>query len=357
MEKVDNVPIFFIVGRPRSGTTLLRTLFDAHPDVCIPVECKFIIDLYPKYGKITLWTKSLLKDFFLDLLEQWRFDIWKTDNEKLLTDLLECAGENTYANICKVVYLNYPSFFNKNEIKIFGDKNPGYTIYTERLLKIFPDAKFIHITRDYRDNYISITNVDFEMPIISMTVAKWVNFINKFNRAAKRHPGKYTNIRFEDLVNDPVNQFKRLCQFVGIEYSEEVFDFYKKKKEVIELYSEAFINKYQSSLLEKVNPKKAGIWKTQLADNKVRMADYVAGKTAALAGYERKYSSFGLGTRLKALPGITLGLIFRMGMVVVDWMPYKVRAFVMNKGPIILAGIFLRIFKPAKYREMQAMRG
>ncbi len=356
MEKIDQTPIFFIVGRPRSGTTLLRTLFDAHPDVCIPVECKFIIDLYPKYGNIKHWSKAILKDFFLDLVEQWRFDIWKMDNEKLLTDILECEGENTYAHICKVVYRNYPSFFNKNEIKIFGDKNPGYTIYTERLKKIFPDAKFIHITRDYRDNYISITNVDFEMPIISMTVAKWVNFVKKFRRAALKNPGDYTTIKFEDLVHDPVNQFRRLCKFVGIDYSEEVFDFYKKREEVLNQYSEAFIMKYQSSLLEKINPKKAGIWKSQLPDRKVRIADAVAGKTADIAGYERKYKSAGPGIYLLALPGLTLALIFRMGMVVVDLMPYKIRAFVMNKGPIYLAGIFLRLFKPAKYREMQSMR-
>ncbi|NQU34666.1 MAG: sulfotransferase [Bacteroidetes bacterium] len=52
MEQLNKIPFFFVVGRPRSGTTLLRTLFDAHPNVSFPPECQFIINLYPKYGKI-----------------------------------------------------------------------------------------------------------------------------------------------------------------------------------------------------------------------------------------------------------------------------------------------------------------
>ncbi len=61
--KQKGIPIFFVVGRPRSGTTLLRTLFDAHPNVLVPPECQFIINLYPKYGKVTNWSKKNLESF------------------------------------------------------------------------------------------------------------------------------------------------------------------------------------------------------------------------------------------------------------------------------------------------------
>ena len=69
MAELSQIPFFFIVGRPRSGTTLLRTLFDAHPNVTIPPECQFIVNLYPKYGKTSNWTESLLLSFHEDLLE------------------------------------------------------------------------------------------------------------------------------------------------------------------------------------------------------------------------------------------------------------------------------------------------
>lgn len=50
MVNIADTPFIFIVGRPRSGTTLLRTLYDAHPNVNIPPECQFVVNLYGKYG-------------------------------------------------------------------------------------------------------------------------------------------------------------------------------------------------------------------------------------------------------------------------------------------------------------------
>ena len=52
MRTLDRIPIFFIVGRPRSGTTLLRALFETNPNVCFPPECQFIINIYPEYGNL-----------------------------------------------------------------------------------------------------------------------------------------------------------------------------------------------------------------------------------------------------------------------------------------------------------------
>ena len=66
-QKVEKIPVFFILGRPRSGTTLLRTLFDAHPNVATPVECAFIINMRQKYAKVTNWTKELLTSFHEDV--------------------------------------------------------------------------------------------------------------------------------------------------------------------------------------------------------------------------------------------------------------------------------------------------
>ena len=58
MSNISSIPIFFVVGRPRSGTTLLRMLFDAHPDVTFPPECQFIVNLYPKYKNVNPWKEE-----------------------------------------------------------------------------------------------------------------------------------------------------------------------------------------------------------------------------------------------------------------------------------------------------------
>ena len=356
MENIKDIPFFFVVGRPRSGTTLLRTLFDAHPNVLIPQECQFIINLYPKYGAITRWNQNILLEFYGDLQEQWRFDTWKIDQEELKAALLKFEGEQRYSTICKVVYACYPSLFNKEEIIMFGDKNPGYTIYTERLLKIFPDARCIHITRDYRDNFVSVRNVDFELPVISLVTSKWIYFVKQFNKAKKKYPDSHYTIRFEDLIKEPEIQLEKLCQFTGLKYVPEVFDFHKKKEEVKKLYPEGFINKYHSSLLGKIDPGTAGVWKKQLTEREVRIADAVAGKYADISGYERKYKKAGMGVYLMACPGILYARLLYFATAVVDRFPYKWRMNILSKGPLVLARIYLKTFNPKKWEELSKMQ-
>mgnify|MGYP001825732367 CR=1 FL=1 len=239
----QEIPIFFIVGRPRSGTTLLRTLLDAHPNVIVPPECQFIINLYPKYGMIRNWKRKHLENFYKELLSQWLFNLWPLEKDELLDKLLLCEGENTYAGVCKVVYSSYQSVFQHDEIMALGDKNPGYTIYTEKLLKIFPEAKFIHIVRDYRDNFVSIKNVDFELPYISLTTAKWKIFLKRFRKAADRHPGTHLELRYEDLVSKPEKEFNAVCSFLNIPLSNIPLSFHEKKEEAAELYPKETLEK------------------------------------------------------------------------------------------------------------------
>ncbi len=355
MEKIKDIPFFFIVGRPRSGTTLLRTLFDAHPNVIIPLECQFIINLYPKYGTVTHWSKDKLLMFHDDLREQWWFDLWKLDPQNLKSSLLDYEGNHTYSTVCKAVYASYSSFFKKEEIKLFGDKNPGYAIYTERLLKIFPEAKFIHIIRDYRDNFISVRNVDFELPVISIVTMKWRYFIKKFNKARSRYPDSHYILRFEDLITEPEVHFRKLCNFLGLDYTPEVFDFHKKKEDVMKQYPVAFLMKYQSSLLSKIDPGKAGIWKKQLTERQVKIADAVAGRYADESGYERKYKNAGFGIYLQAFPGVLYAGLLNMATTIVDWLPYKWRMNILVKAPFVLTRIYLKTFNPRKWEELSKM--
>lgn len=352
MEKIDAIPFFFIVGRPRSGTTLLRTLFDAHPSVAIPPECKFVLDLYPKYKKKNDWTKKDLEDFYLQLGQQWRFDTWTMDREKLRRDLLDCEGSNTYSHICKVVYLNYRSFFNNEEITRFGDKNPGYTIYTRRLATIFPGAKFIHIVRDYRDNYVSVKDVDFELPVPSAVATKWKLFYRKFEKDSRNEPGNYRVVRYEDLVTDPQGVFRNLCEFIGIPYRSEVFNFDEKREEVLKAYPPGFIEKYHANLLNKVNPSRVGVWKKQLSAREIKILDLSVGKLAEKAGYERQYKACNPFLYLAALPGICWAHFLATLTKIVDALPYRLRMNILNKWPIKLARLYLRAFNKKKWDEI-----
>lgn len=352
-KNITEIPFIFIVGRPRSGTTLLRTLFDAHPNVIIPPECQFIVNLYPKYGKIVSWKKTDILAFYNDLIDQWLFDTWKIDNEKLKNALLEYQGEYTYSTICKAVYMQYASLFNKGEVLLFGDKNPGYAIYTILLQKIFPDAKFIHIIRDYRDNFVSIRNVDFELPIPSLVVQKWKYFYQRYEKDSKSNPQKYRTINYESLARNPEKEMKSLCDFTKISFTTEIFNFHTKKDEILKAYPPGYIHSYHTSLMHKINTSKINVWKKELSSQQVKIMDVTVGEVAELAGYERHYKGSSLYVHILALPGRTYAWLLSIATKIVDSFPYKIRMAILIKGPLFLAKIYLAIFRPAKYREMK----
>ncbi len=344
-QQVANIPVFFILGRPRSGTTLLRTLFDAHPNVATPVECAFIINMRQKYAGITHWSKELLLEFHEDVQKHIKFDTWNIDLDRMKADLQDCAGENTFQNICKVVYFDYISLFPKEEIKWIGDKNPVYATYTPELLKLFPDSKFIHLVRDPRDNIISLKNVDFEGPFTALLAYRWVHSARKLFHIKKKYPGKFYTIRYEDLVTEPQRYYREMCDFLSIPYNDIVFDFYKKQGEAMQKFNIEKMMKYHKSLFSPINNSKVNLWKTQLPDRDIRITEFVAGKWTRKYGYERKYRHAGLKAVVVSIPWLIYGRSLYLLRDFIDLFPFKLKIAIKNRGPV-LARTFVKLRNP-----------
>lgn len=342
IDEIEKIPMFFIIGRPRSGTTLLRTIFDAHPEVNIPVECAYIIDLQKRYEKIKIWNKELLLNFYEDLIHEFRFSNWKADTEKIKKQLLQCEGENTFSTICKVVHSNYPSLFEKKHLKFIGDKNPIYSIYTKKLLKIFPEAKFIFIYKDYRDNYVSMVKAQFGMPIVPIHVFHWKYFYRLVKKHSKKHPDKFFFLKYEDFVNYPEIHIKKVFDFIGLPYHSSVMDFYKKQDEILDKYGVAAEGKHQS-LFNPINTSRIGLWKNKLSEKEVYMADMTAGPLAEELGYERVYKKFNLLIWIKILPMILYAKGVNILGFLTDLLPYKTRIRIKIK-PSLFVKIYMKLF-------------
>jgi len=341
----EQLPIFFILSRPRTGSTLLRTLFDAHPHVQIPPECQFIVNLHPKYGRITHWTPLLFGELVNDLQEQFLFNTWNIEPVQLLTFLQQFQGQQSYGTICKAIYLQYQSLYYKSGITLIGDKNPGYALYTKLLSEIFPEAKFIHLTRDYRDNHVSLSRVEFELPIVALTVFKWKYFYKTITKASKQHPDSFFTLRYEDLAENPEGMLNEVCNFLGISFNPEMLTFYQRKKAVEALYDAKKLNKIHASLMHPVNTSNIGYWKKNLSTKQVKIADYTIGEYAAKAGYERQYAGFSLFIWLAAQPGINLARAIYATTWLVNRFPYKQRQYILSELPFMLGSFWKKHFQ------------
>jgi hypothetical protein len=354
MEKDDlsKIPIFFIFGRPRSGTTLLTTLFNAHPNVRIAPEFPVMLFLYQKFRKVKIWDEATIRSFVDHVFYYSKFSLRRVENLKLdtefiVSELLKYKEKGSIQLFLKSINYYAYSVYHKEETHLIGDKNPIYSIYSTQLRKIFPEAKFICIIRDYRDNFISIQklaekDIAVEAPNLVLQVARWRYFVRRFLKCKKRFPDKYYILRYEDLVTDQEATFRSLCEFVGIAYDPSVFDFYKKKDEVNEQFSNTIWLKFHENLLKPVNTGRMNTWQDKLSANEVKMADQVAGKYADKLHYDRK-KGFDVWLYIKSIPMRTYNMILLRMMIIGAYMPAKLSQWFFFKITFLLK-TYLKFF-------------
>lgn len=332
-DDLSKIPIFFILGRPRSGTTLLTTLFNAHPNVRIAPEFPVMFFLYQRFKKVTRWDEATVSSFVDHIHEFSKFHTRRVENLKLdkdmmVRELMKYKDSLSIQLLLKSINYHAFSVYHKEQTHWIGDKNPVYSLYANRLRKIFPDAKFICIIRDYRDNFVSIKkladkDVAVEAPVISLQVRRWQYFTRIFLKLKKEFPDRYYILRYEDLVTGQDKTFRSLCDFLGIGFDPSVFEFHKKKSETVDAYGNYIYEKFHENLLKPVNTGRMNTWQEVLSEEQVRMADQIAGKYADLLGYERKNKKFSLWLMIKSVPMWFYHYIVLWIMTFGTYLPYK----------------------------------
>lgn len=331
LKAVPDIPMLFIVGKGRSGTTLLQTLLDAHPNIILPLESRFVIHLKSKYEKVRYWDEKQLLSFYNDLFTDLKFStLWTVDKEKLKTELLALKGQTDFSTICKVVYLNFESLFPKNEIRFIGDKNPIYTVFTKDLLRIFPRSKFIHLVRDHRDNIHSHMSV-FPIKNVPYLAKKWVYYNSTIEELKLALPSDVLTIKYEDLAAEPARQLRIICSFLGLTYHDEMLDFHKQTSTSMG-HLEPYVSKFHSNIFNPVNTNKVSCWKTKMLPEHVRVADVIAGNMALLYGYPVKTDSRSSDSFINAWNNLKLYL----------WLGF-VRVY--YKAPLSLRHLVSELFK------------
>ncbi len=326
IKELDKINVFFILGRPRSGTTLLRTLFDAHSNVSIPFEGRIIADLYFKYGKEKKWNEKRLINFYNDILKIRKVDSWEFTPD-LKSEILKLGKNARFERLIKVVYLNVNSFFNKDKIIIIGDKNPYYSIiksYYNIFMTAFPNAKIIHLVRDYRAHYNSMSKIDFENTQMGNVAWRWVYSYNII-KAAFGNSLNYYLLKHEDLTKNPEYELKQLCGFLNIEYQPSMLEFYKIKDAVLKKYGEEIL-KVHSSLLNPVSDRFNDKWKTELSNKQIKFLDEFVGSKAEEIGYKRVYQT--KGHLFSKVFFKFYNSLFFIYAIFIDYLPLRIKRYI-----------------------------
>ena len=287
-------PPLFIIGNPRSGTSLFRLLLTCHPNIIIPPESSFMIWWYDKYGD---WSKedvlsSRLDKFLIDLLGSKKIEFWKLDKEVLTEQILKETPAN-YTELMDVIYWTYvrretgPTLF-------WGDKNNYYLGHVDSLLKLYPKAKFIHIIRDGRDvatSYMGLNKIKHtskyapRLPNEIREIAKdWNNNIKKIHVSFQKLPEtQRLEVKYESLADKPVEFLEKICAFLNISYSSEMLNFYEKNQQK-SLEPEEF-NSWKKRNLKNIDTSAVGKYKTQLSKEEISNFEEIAHEVLKLYNY------------------------------------------------------------------------
>ena len=308
-KKINQLPIFFIVGIPRSGTTMLQQMLDANPAVITPLESRIIIVLKQKYFKKRSWTNENIDEFIEDLFAEPKFmKGWSVDRDHLTRAYRNIPLKDVkFDLLLKMVYYAYPSIYDKNEVKILGDKNPIYTIFIDEIKEIFPEAKFIHIIRDYRANIVS-NRKWFPRKKIAILAQTWLIGNRVIDKQKRLSPHNFYTVRYEDLVADPEKYAREIAVFLDVDYHRTMVDFHRKTQELyvskdkkVTNFHRELVKTIHENIIKPIHTGKIDTWKKELTPKEIAVADYICIQYAQQYRYEAMYAESGVRLRIKSL--------------------------------------------------------
>jgi Sulfotransferase family len=201
-------PAPFVVGVSRSGTTLLRLMLDAHPELAIPAETHFVPDLLER-GRAG---PEELVDAIVGARTWGDFGL----QAEALRAEVAAADARGPADVLRAFYGLCARERGKPR---WGDKTPGYVKRMGAIAAGLGEARFVHLIRDGRDVALSrrARGMGATKPI-GEVARLWQRRIENARRQARRLRGRYLELRYEDLVADPEPALRRVCELIELGY-------------------------------------------------------------------------------------------------------------------------------------------
>jgi len=272
-------PPFFIVGCPRSGTTLFQTLVDQHPKLCIPPE-SFIFSYFGQYlcsGKIDFSNKAHVQLLTEHVINNNRIKSWGLPLDTSTFTNRCYSGPSEYINH---LFSLYASYAGKTR---WGDKTPQHALCIPEILKVYPEAKFIHVVRDGRDVAESSRRVTIGPKSMRGIATRWCHFVNTVESEFKSIPEENAiQVYYEDLILDKARVMNDVFAFLGEASIDSGIS--NPESSVSEKY--ATISSFHHSSQKGIDKSKIGIYKKRMSQNEITLFESVAAPTLARFGYQ-----------------------------------------------------------------------
>ncbi|WP_168567228.1 sulfotransferase family protein [Crateriforma spongiae] len=191
---------FFIVGCPRSGTTLIQVFLNRHPNVICPPETK----LFCRFDGCPTWIK-------IRTLQRINSDLGISIPLRLAKE--SCGTEWVFRTMVAQYSSVRPDGAHATH---FGEKTPEHTPRVARLLHFFPNARIVFIYRDGRDVSASLQKVPWLKSDFRSGLILWKRYCRHLLWWQRRQDSRVLFVRYESFVSSPVSELNRILLHLGL---------------------------------------------------------------------------------------------------------------------------------------------
>ncbi|MFN2221115.1 MAG: sulfotransferase [Chloroflexota bacterium] len=213
---MTNGPIF-IGGPDRCGKTTMRAFLASHPNIAIPaVGSNMWTYFYGQYGDLA--DETNFERCLQDMVHYKHVAFLEPDADRIQREFRQ--GERSYARLFALFLVHFAERQGKPR---WGAQTGLIERYADQIMAAYPGAQIVHMVRDPRDRYeASIARWPNGKLRAGGAVARWNYSVGLAQRNQARYPGRYLAVRYETMVTEPEETLRRLCDFLGEEYTTDM---------------------------------------------------------------------------------------------------------------------------------------
>jgi hypothetical protein len=333
----------FVVGAPRTGTTLVKEILNRHPRVHLFDEVHFFERVWDDRDRLGDLADEAGQ---LEAIGRLRRVVRDYGGDQAVADVLTVDAFRRRLDEEGGGYRGLLAALLKTGAELagadhWGDSSPQDVLYLPTLFEWFPDARVVALVRDprgflcscknyfrrripgYRERYNPLTNGIL-----------WRSYMTALLDASRgAHGSAVRRIRYEDLVADPEREVRAICEHVGVEYRPVMLDVTRTNTSFAD---EAAADSGDPQITSGIVGTSRDRWRTELTRTEIWVGERVFGKPMRELGYEPAREGAGapspweLFRIMAVLPGRLFNMLFRSPK---PFRIAKVRRVLSNLGP------------------------
>lgn len=276
---------------------MLRLMLNGHPDVAVPFESGFITDFASREAEFGSLADPVHAARMLGAIAV--HPLVKKGNLILDAKAILDHPITDYASLCTAIFMVYAQRKGKQR---WGDKTPSYITELDRLWRLFPGCKFVHIVRDGRDVALSNLRVGWGIHNLPRVAQDWRWKTLLAHKMGALLTPNYFELRYEELVFAPERTLRCICEFLELDYDPRMLSYHETGANEM---PQASLDWHRNSV-KAPDRGLAYAWKKDMPKSDRIIFEQIASDALETFGYEQENLPSNLGSRVRNLYYATL---------------------------------------------------